>query len=939
MSGVIDTFTVLYKAKFDQKSAEQVTSHFTKLKDEVSRIQRVFAGLAKAFVGFHAVAVKMAIDYEGSFTRLRTQLGATNEEMEHARRITRKLSKEYGQSVPVIAEAYFNLRSAGLSQANATEALIASTEGAALKLGSVAEIANYASSAVNVFGSSGLTASKSVKSLWKAIKEGKISDASALASNLSKVMPAAEIMDVDLDQVLAMMARISRLGLNPALASTAIRAMLLQMSAPMGPAQEWYEQLGLGGVKGQSVIRNYIKDKGVVEYLVFLRKKIQQAANAAGIIDKQEVSSVVSAGMRDIMGSIEAMTAVNALLNNYQQEYAVVRPSISQYHGYDENLEYAVTRKGHKIQAAINELKVTIASWGEHFAWVIDLFTSLPKAVQHGILALSTFNVAASVGLMPTLKEMAASLVSIGASILLWRKIVQSIANTRAFQHIKKSVGGVGLITAARNYESHAFRAYLERISKNTLAFASLGLPAFLKPKDKAAQRHIVSRIGGFSTLIQSAINGAVSLTTTLAKGSQHLFDWRRQLTMIAGIIVGISSNSAFWTLAGGVAAFAGFRQTRKWGDKEAPFGMAIASWSSALFGNRIIKIIGKIGGKIMSVFWKFSNVFRAFLVSAKGGWATLIAGMIGIVLSKIPLLRSLFSSIFANFKKNIRMMILEIQIAIKPAFEWIKYQLGSVWDYIAEKFKPITDLLGLEVFKSQAKGVWLDRRIAALEAIKKIQENLYETGEIDASMSKADRQKIIRNFYEGQLKERGMVMDPATGLPYPEGGPSPVSQQEARENYMKVYREIKKQEQGSETTYKSWRERQAAVAESLRGLGYQVDSDARMAWRATGEPPIPSSLQLRDLIVSSMFGAENAPDFRGPRQLRSIFTDPHLMANIGPSDMSSIRHILGMPAPASSHNTFNIYQRPGENSEELSKRIANQMENVRNRLGYVGAF
>src|SRR5215207_7546579 len=103
-------------------------------------------------------AVKMAGDFDNSFTKMRTLAGVSASEVDALKESVLDLAGETGKAPQELAEALYFLRSSGLDASGAMDALEVSAKASAAGLGDTVVIADAVSSAMMAYSEAGLTA-------------------------------------------------------------------------------------------------------------------------------------------------------------------------------------------------------------------------------------------------------------------------------------------------------------------------------------------------------------------------------------------------------------------------------------------------------------------------------------------------------------------------------------------------------------------------------------------------------------------------------------------------------------------------------------------------------------------------------------------------------------------------------------------------------------
>tara|TARA_R100000654_G_scaffold3137_1_gene10875 strand:+ start:2991 stop:5330 length:2340 start_codon:yes stop_codon:yes gene_type:complete len=223
------------------------------------------------------VAIKMGVDFDKSMTKIKSLVGLAGDEVDAMAGQVRQMARETGTSSAKAADALFFITSAGLEGDEALSVLNASLKASAVGLGEVAGVADLATSAMNAYASSNLSATDATDILTAAVREGKL-NSEELAGAMGQVLPTASAMGVEFHEVGAAMAAMSRTGVNAAHGATQLNAVLSALLKPTTAAEQGLAEMGLSS----SGLRQQIEDEGLLSVLDTLKGAIDGNAEAAG---------------------------------------------------------------------------------------------------------------------------------------------------------------------------------------------------------------------------------------------------------------------------------------------------------------------------------------------------------------------------------------------------------------------------------------------------------------------------------------------------------------------------------------------------------------------------------------------------------------------------------------------------------------------------------
>lgn len=250
-----------------------------KLKQFGNKMKSVGASMQKfslplAIAG--GAAIKMASDFDKNITKIEALVGRTGKELDSFAEASKRMAKETGISSAETSNAMFFIASAGLEGADAISVLEAASKASASGLGDVAQIADLATSAMNAYGSSNLSAEGATDVLTAAVREGKLSS-EELAGAMGGVLPIASNLGVSFDEVGATLAAMSRTGTNAANGATQLNSILAGLLKPTNQAEDALRSMGLSSAG----LKQQIKDEGLLSVLETLKTEFDKNSDAA----------------------------------------------------------------------------------------------------------------------------------------------------------------------------------------------------------------------------------------------------------------------------------------------------------------------------------------------------------------------------------------------------------------------------------------------------------------------------------------------------------------------------------------------------------------------------------------------------------------------------------------------------------------------------------
>jgi TP901 family phage tail tape measure protein len=154
------------------------------------------------------------------------------------------LSREVPQSATELADAMYQVTSAGFKGQSAFEIMETSAKGAAAGMGETKDVADVLTGAMNAYGASADKAGKYTDILTEAVNLGK-GEAKEFAPAIGKVVGTASMMGISFAQVAASIATLSRINIKPDIAATSLNQLILKLASPGDKAKSVMKKIGI----------------------------------------------------------------------------------------------------------------------------------------------------------------------------------------------------------------------------------------------------------------------------------------------------------------------------------------------------------------------------------------------------------------------------------------------------------------------------------------------------------------------------------------------------------------------------------------------------------------------------------------------------------------------------------------------------------------------
>lgn len=414
-------------------------------------------------------ATKTALDFDKSMTKIRTLVGISGKEVSRFSEEVRNLSKETGVSANELAQALFDITSAGLRGDAALQALEMSAKASAIGLGETKSVASALSGVMNAYAGSNLSAAEATDILLKTVREGKL-EAETLAPVLGRVTPLAAQLGIGFEEVGASIATFTKLGVSAEEAATGLRGVLNAIIKPTGEAELALKSYGLSIEK----IRKMAGERGLMLTLKHLMETFGD--------NDQAIASM--------FGNVRALTTVLGTAGAQAETYEQVLNSLTDSQGaLNEAFEVVENTASFQLAQAMQQLKDAMIELGQALVPVIlkfsEFITKLVKKFQN---------------LNPETKEFVTQLAvafAVGGPVLT----------------------GIGLLISNLASVTTAMAKFVLNNPKLALMAAAIGLIAYYWDDVKVALANVANYMIDLynnSTFVRGLLNGTLATLATM---------------------------------------------------------------------------------------------------------------------------------------------------------------------------------------------------------------------------------------------------------------------------------------------------------------------------------------------------------------------------------------------------------------------------------------
>lgn len=309
-------------------------SSMSRLHDNISRSSILFTAGAMAAQRFAQATMTMVntfTSFQKGMSDVSTLVDTSVESMGAMSKAVLDLSGRVPVALSDLTGGLYDLRSAGVSSADAMNFLERSAKLAVAGLGTTKEAVGLATSAINAFGLSGEEANKVFDTIFKTVKFGKTT-ISGLAEGFGGVAGTVAQAGVKIDEYLASVAALTTTGLPAAQAHTQIRAAIAGLTRESELGKQVLDKLGA------TTFKQLIEQSGgMVNAFIRVRNVLRD--NSADLIK--------------LTGSVEAYNAVVGLAG---KQYGAFKNSLDDMRGGLNAVDEAFKKQEETLHGTIQKM-------------------------------------------------------------------------------------------------------------------------------------------------------------------------------------------------------------------------------------------------------------------------------------------------------------------------------------------------------------------------------------------------------------------------------------------------------------------------------------------------------------------------------------------------------------------------------------------------------
>lgn len=370
-------------------------------------------------LGIGGASLKLAADFEAAMARVRGLTPLTFGEVAKAEKQILELAKELPTAPTELADSLYFAGSAGLTFGNAMQVVELSAQGAAVGMGRAADISKVLIFALNAYGKAGLDAKTAMDALTASIKEG-TAEPEDMAVALGRLIPIAQASGVSFQEVVASIAALTNVGLPARVATTAMRALFVELLAPTERAKNNLDEFGISA--------QALRDALAAGPIVALEKLMEATG---GNLDM----------LKAVAPQIRGFTALLALTGDQAERVNEIFLSVKNSTGaLDKAMRVVSKTLAFRWGVALNNVRIAGIELGTQ---LMPVFEGLVKTVSRIAEGFAT--------LPDTMKKVSAAgliiLAALGPMIRIWGAL--NAAGQGLFSTFGSVTTGLGLIAAS----------------------------------------------------------------------------------------------------------------------------------------------------------------------------------------------------------------------------------------------------------------------------------------------------------------------------------------------------------------------------------------------------------------------------------------------------------------------------------------------------------
>ena len=306
-AGLLDAEGAVVKSsKTMQQSFKDIGTSMTNVGKQMSM------KLTAPIVGLGTAAFKMSGDFDQSFRKVNVMLGASAEEAVNYKKRILEISSATGKSAGDVADAFYQIVSAGYRGADSLDILETAMKGAVGGAAQTESTMAALTKAMNIFGMEGVGGATKAMDIFFGIVDTGLLSFEQMASAFPQAASSAAGLGVSIEEVGAALGTLSKVTGSTDDAATALNNTFMQLIKPSDKMLELYNEWGVKS--GPDAIAKFGGLSGVLA-------KVAKATG--GNVDE----------LAELFPSIRALKALLPLVTTNADDYAAALDTVTNSQG------------------------------------------------------------------------------------------------------------------------------------------------------------------------------------------------------------------------------------------------------------------------------------------------------------------------------------------------------------------------------------------------------------------------------------------------------------------------------------------------------------------------------------------------------------------------------------------------------------------------------
>jgi TP901 family phage tail tape measure protein len=359
---------------------------------------------------------KLAIDYEASMLKIRTQAGATRQELQNMTKDVRELAGTVQFGPVQLSNALYQLESVGQRGALALHNLKVAAVGAAMGSADLEATTSALAAVTTAYNVKARESQKYMAEIDATVGVGKMRMEELVGSYHTGILPVAQAAGLSFRSLGAALAVMTDRGVPAARAMQYLRQAIFYLSSESTKAAK--EDLAAIGLTSQEVADQLKGPNGLDKAVVLIAEHLKGLNTGTQL----EVLKNLGGGARSATGLITVFKALGASISNTEEKYRKIGQITHTWASREEeqarSLEGQLRKAWSAIQAALLELGESVgpvfAAMAKGAASVAKYVGEMPAPIKTAGIAVAIF-VAATGPLLIAFGAMSRAILAISA--------------------------------------------------------------------------------------------------------------------------------------------------------------------------------------------------------------------------------------------------------------------------------------------------------------------------------------------------------------------------------------------------------------------------------------------------------------------------------------------------------------------------------------------